>query len=389
LIRQQNSWDNKRVVMLTILNPALHSRIYFKEALTLSQNNYQVFIIGQHKKTKPFLKSSIAIIPARIFGRNLFDRFSLQIRIFFIAFRLKAVIYHLHTPELLIVGLLLKCFTKAKIIYDIHEDYYKNIIYGGYYPFLLKYPLAWAMRAVEWISSLWVSRFIYAEGCYENILHLKPDRYIVIRNFFQPTPLVIASSPLPSFPQKRKSPPLPMMLYTGTIAENWGIWQTIALWKSINQHTPIQLVVAGHSQNNELIKKIELETKNKERFKMIGGNKYVDYQVIQTLIQGCTFGVGLYLQKKSLERRIPTKFYEFMHYRKPLIFTQNTTWNALNKRLHFGVEADISNLKETTQKVLEHLKTNFANCYAEPIEPQEYNWKFEAKKLVEWYKQII
>jgi len=44
-------------------------------------------------------------------------------RVLGLAYRQKADIYHFHDPELLTVGLVLRLLTKAKVIYDVHEDY--------------------------------------------------------------------------------------------------------------------------------------------------------------------------------------------------------------------------------------------------------------------------
>lgn len=67
---------------------------------------------------------------------------------FFKALRNKSDLYQLHDPELLIVGLLLKFFGK-KVIYDIHENYSKQVYIKYYIPKVLKPLISKIIQIIE------------------------------------------------------------------------------------------------------------------------------------------------------------------------------------------------------------------------------------------------
>src|SRR5699024_10732847 len=55
--------------------------------------------------------------------------------------KLNADVYHIHDPELLLITSGLKK-TGAKVIYDMHEDYYTSIMQKSYIPRLFRRTIA-------------------------------------------------------------------------------------------------------------------------------------------------------------------------------------------------------------------------------------------------------
>jgi hypothetical protein len=64
------------------------------------------------------------------------------------AVRLKADIYHVHDPELLPLALLLRLLNK-RVIYDIHEDLPRTILYKHYIPVALRPFLMAVVESLE------------------------------------------------------------------------------------------------------------------------------------------------------------------------------------------------------------------------------------------------
>jgi hypothetical protein len=65
-----------------------------------------------------------------------------------LALRTKAGVFHLHDPELLLVGIALRLLGK-KVVYDSHEDYPGLIRAKDWVPHILKPPLAWGVGFLE------------------------------------------------------------------------------------------------------------------------------------------------------------------------------------------------------------------------------------------------
>lgn len=108
------------VCHVTTAHPALDTRIFFREAVSLAKAGYPVFLVGNHPRHESV--EGVEVIPL---PRNR-DRFRRMAFAPWSAWRLAmgtgSRIFHLHDPELLPVGLLLRILGK-QVVWDSHEDY--------------------------------------------------------------------------------------------------------------------------------------------------------------------------------------------------------------------------------------------------------------------------
>jgi glycosyltransferase involved in cell wall biosynthesis len=113
--------SGRRILFLSGVHPSpVETRIFCKEAKSLSAAGYEVAIASQHDKAE--MIEGIRIIPMRR-PRNRFDRMTaLTWRLLRIALSEKADVYHLHDPALIPLGVALKILNR-KVIYDAHEAY--------------------------------------------------------------------------------------------------------------------------------------------------------------------------------------------------------------------------------------------------------------------------
>ncbi|MCP4149683.1 MAG: glycosyltransferase family 4 protein, partial [bacterium] len=116
-----------KVCHLTSVHPSRDTRILYKECQSLAAAGYDVTLIAKNEKKEENVEGVKINSFPHIKNRILRVLMS-PLRMYRIAVKQKANIYHFHDPELLITGLLLRIFTRSKVIYDIHEDYAKNII---------------------------------------------------------------------------------------------------------------------------------------------------------------------------------------------------------------------------------------------------------------------
>src|SRR6516165_8358285 len=111
----------KRVVHVSVAHTPTDVRIFEKECRSLADAGYEVHYLvpkteqvqkgGVYLNNLPNNNRKIRLL--RILGR-LFDTYRASVQ-------LNGDIYHIHDPELIPVGLLLKMNRKA-VIYDAHED---------------------------------------------------------------------------------------------------------------------------------------------------------------------------------------------------------------------------------------------------------------------------
>ena len=110
-----------KVCILTSVHPVFDARIFHKEAKTLVKAGYKVVLIAQHSKEETV--DGVRIVPLPT-PKNRFERMTKVVwKLFRLALKEKAEIYHFHDPELIPAGLLLKKIKGAHVINDVHEDH--------------------------------------------------------------------------------------------------------------------------------------------------------------------------------------------------------------------------------------------------------------------------
>lgn len=373
-----------RICHLTVLNPALHSRIFYKEARSQQAAGYEVTVIGQDPADAPYMRDGIRIVPAGRFSRFSRRRFFSSQYILPLAAAEQADIYQIHSPELLRVARELKSARpQVRIVYDMHEDYAANVRAGTHYPAWVRGPLlAWL-----WLVMRQFRRYgdgiILAEDCYEDVVDFPEERTAFVRNKFKP-PDPATSAPDLQLPDR------PYLLYTGTIAEEWGLDRSLALWERIREHREMDLVVAGHSHSHATIHRLErlaAEEHSNGKLQLMGGSDYLPYETILALIRNCWAGTALYDTAPHLREKIPTKFYEFMGCGKPLFFTQNQAWSRINWRHPFGIEVgpEFDGIK--LEVAMDRID---AWAAAERKLPAEaWSWETEEAALLELMKKVL
>ena len=359
------------ITHITVLNPVRHTRIFYKLALSQQKMGHWVAIIGQGESTETQADRGIELFCIQAFHRLSWRRFFYCGLIFPKALRLRSDIYTLHSPELLGMGLLLKWLLKARIIYDVHEDYAANIRAAAHYPGWLRKPLASLVRKWELFAMRWVDAVSYAEDCYDNMLNVEPKRRYILPNTF--TTQAARGEAVLAIPDQ------PYLLYTGTIAREWGIFEAIQLWEDWCSIQPIQLVIAGHSHQGELVREIRARMEQspwKEQVQMIGGEGYVPYVEILNLIRHCRLGLGLYHLLPHIRGKIPTKFYEFMAFDKPLLFPDDPVWRSFDQKHQLGIVWERGKRVSDLISELENRETN------PPLhDPASYRWEAQEKVI--------
>lgn len=368
-----------KILHLTVLNPAIHTRIFYKIALSQHYLGFEVAVAGQGNTTQVHYNQGIKIFPTLPFGRFSWRRIWRHVELLALAWREKPDMITIHASELIWVILLYKLFRPSvHLIYDVHENYNYNIRYSLPNPNVFHVILGDWVRRMEKFSVRFLDAVCYAEECYENILDVPSEKKYFLRNKFT---FRAAEGKLTI-----EVPKVPYMLYTGTIDANRGIWETLDLWQKINQTQPLLLVVAGHSFSKALIIDIEdfvAKSNIANQFILYGGISYLAYSNIVELIRHCWFGTGFYnVERKNIAPIIPTKIYEFMAFSKPLVFNENPHWNALNQRWNFGIGL------KPTETATDFLRL-LANFPTEKQAPQNYSWETEEKEITRMFQQVL
>ena len=137
----------KKIVHLTSAHPRNDIRIFHKECISLSNHFDTTLIVNDGKGDSIINKVKVIDVGVKVTGR--LSRFTKVTKaIFDSAVKFKADIYHFHDPELIWVGLKLKKLG-FNVIYDVHEDVSKSILYKPYIPVIVRFPLSYFIKVYE------------------------------------------------------------------------------------------------------------------------------------------------------------------------------------------------------------------------------------------------
>ncbi|MCK4711577.1 MAG: glycosyltransferase [Marinosulfonomonas sp.] len=169
------------ILHLTSAHPLQDTRIFVKEARSLSLAGFRVTVVGPGLDgAQPKTVDGVEIIPLpRPKGRV--GRFlTLGLALYKTARRSNAKAIHIHDPDLMLLGLVL--FWQGRcVIYDVHEDYRKSM--GSRVWLRLDVLRKLAAFGVRWVEKRVASRFcgfVVADPALAATF--PPSRCVVVRN---------------------------------------------------------------------------------------------------------------------------------------------------------------------------------------------------------------
>jgi glycosyltransferase involved in cell wall biosynthesis len=237
--------------------------------------------------------------------------------------KVKPKIIIVTTFELLIVTIIYKILFGAVILYDIQENYYRNIAYNKTYPPVIRNILAIYSRCIEYISRPMISHFILAEKAYEKEFSFSKNKSIVLENKYKESEH--------NYPALNRAKPVPgqavKLLYSGTISEEYGIFEAIDLAEKLHKtNGNITLSIIGYCIKKQTLEQLTKQIEGKSFISLTGGGSLVKHQRILEAIRKADFGLVSYQPNKSTENCIPTRLFEYQAHLLPMIIQENKLW---------------------------------------------------------------
>ncbi|MCH8317738.1 MAG: glycosyltransferase, partial [Bacteroidetes bacterium] len=171
----------------------------------------------------------------------------------------------------------------------------------------------------------------------------------------------------------------------GTIAENYGIFEAVELAKQLYKiDQKVTLTIIGYCALKKTLKRLIASVSGFNFIYLIGGDKLVPHTQIIEAIPKADFGLVSYQPNKSTENCIPTKMFEYMAHKLPMIVQCNPLWESFCNKHNAAIFLDYKNFDP--QSLYNKMLTQ--KFYPEGT-PQEVFWDTEEPKLIDLVQGII
>lgn len=366
-----------KVAHLTSVHSIYDPRIMYKECDALRQAGYEVILIAPNEQNI-VIHNDVKIISVKRQSNRLLRMTKTIWDIYKNAKRLNAHVYHIHDPELIVVGLLLK-MRGSKVIYDSHENVSQQILSKDWLPPGMRKIISDMFKISERIL---LRSFDYVIAATPAIAEYFIDSGI--KNCINVNNYPVLNNEDAEF--REDAVVKDQICYVGSIAEVRGIKQMILAMGLLND---LQLILAGVFDDIKL----------KDECKLLPGWSkvcelgFVNRAMVMQTIKQSKVGLVLLHPIINYLDSIPTKMFEYMLAGIPVIASNFSLWKNIIEDNHCGICVDPLNVHEIADAIRyiinnpEEAKIMGEN--GRRLVLKKYNWSSEAEKLLVLYKKIL
>jgi glycosyltransferase involved in cell wall biosynthesis len=288
------------------------------------------------------------------------------------------VVYHLHDPELLLVGIALKLLARASVVYDVHEDYPLQVLAKSWIPRSLRPVVAGLVRFLEPLAARQFDAVVTAGEDIARRFHKKAS---IIHNY----PIL--------YHDGNGAPPLRLareclaLIYIGGISRERGAIEMIKAMRLLPDSVTLTLV--GRFSDPSLQEQVE-SMSGARRVRFLG---WLPQREVQVHLGKAD--VGLVCFHPSPNHMFPrsNKLFEYMEAGLPVVASDFPLWRAIIEEVGCGLLVDpqdpgaiasaISRLRDSPEE-RKRMGDNGRKAVLE-----RYNWEREGAILLELYEELV
>lgn len=350
--------------------------------------NYEIHLVGLGKADFPEKtitnQGETHNHPLFDFDRTESKRWKASFQLWSLLKKIQPDLLVIHAVELLPVALLYKWRFGKKLIYDVQENYTRNIWYQINYKNWQKPFLIFGISLIEKLSRLGVDHYVLAEKCYQQELDFLPKKRVsVLENKFLTTSGEVKSNQARNNSIQPKQNKTLHFAYTGTISEVYGIKEAVYLMKELQKNElDLHFSIIGKVVSKDLKTWLENELERLVWASLKISLFPIPHEEIRQVLEITDFALLSYQPNKSTENCIPTKMYECLALQIPMIVQENPTWERFCQPYNSAVFIDFANLNINSLKKEIQQKTFFGDG-----EIEEAFW--DGKKLKELVGNLL
>ncbi len=365
----------EKICQMTSVHPPLDIRVFYKMCKSLAKAGYDVTLIAMNPE--PEVVEGVRIVPFPVY-KNRFKRLLFSpFKMFGLALKEKAAVYHFHDPELMVTGFLLKLFGK-RVIYDVHEDYTKEI-FDKYW---IRY------RSLRKIVSLIYKciEILFTRLCITKVVTVTTDiaakfplkKTVVVKNFVD---LELIASAKPSAEKKEK----PVVIYAGGLYRVKGVLEAVQAMGLL--HGKAELWLLGKWGEPGL----------EEECMCMDGWMYTKYkgvfkpEKVYSYLKSADIAISTQYPVENFLTALPVKFFEYMACSLPMIISDFPFWKEMFGQCTLFVDPyKPDEIADKIRYLLENPnKSKELGQKGYRLVAERYNWKSEEKNLLSIYNEIL
>ena len=373
-----------RIVHISSVHSWKDPRIFLKQCRSLAAQGFDVHLLTpdslDEKQNGVQLHRVWNLDPAKL-KKSILAKLFRPVKLFKMARSLKPDVIHFHDPELIPWALVHRAMGYT-MVYDIHEDNMTVIRHRNYIPSYLKGLLASLVGCIEGLAHS-VMPTILAEAYYQR----RFPKGIIVANY-QNISVKKEEISLESGPINIKGES--HVLYTGNIEIERGVLKYI---EGIRGTSNVYLHLIGRTYQRTFDKTIDAQKGLEDRIHWEGLASYVPFSRILERYAERNWLAGLVVFPYSdhYKDKYPTKFFEYMAFGIPIIYTDFSEWKNLLDPLEVGIAVNPEKPAELIS-ALDTLKGDKAlwQSYAKNAlyHSKKFSWDHEASKLTTLYNEL-
>jgi len=371
--------NNSSVSHITTVHPRYDTRIFFKECSSLVLNGYHVVLVvadglGDEVVDGVDISDLGCFFGGRagrfLIGSYCVVKFALEKKIKFL---------HLHDPELLIIGQLLKFFG-IQIVYDMHENLPKQILTKSWIPTWIRKPLS-KLISVMMRVLLHNVPVVFAEKSYVQDYNWI-RKYVVVQNF--------PSLATTEFEAVKKYDVFTVG-YIGGVSRERGILTVISAIGEVRR--------LGYNVNFECLGPINAEVANNPLFLSsvqdgwVNAPGRVDGPIGWSSIARCHVGVAILSPLPNYKDSWPTKMFEYMAMRLPVLVSDFPLYRSVVVNNSCGIVVDPESVSAVVEALILFIeKGDIASAMGargQALVMENYTWANESCNLLKFYEDLL
>jgi len=370
-----------RVCMLAPSHPAWDPRVVQREARSLARTGYRVSVVAMHDESRPF-PPELELLPLPSRELNRWKRALYLWRVYRMALRWRADIYHAHEVESLVAGVLLKWRTGAKLVFDAHECFQFTAA---------RFLSGWKARLVTRITACFL-RFLARRADHVIVVSFTNERFYREECGCARVDIIYNSPPLETFPFEHKPPEAAWTLtHDGFLGGSRGQRQILRALAIVRKELRVRFLVVGELQDadREEFDRLAAELGLHDIVEVTG---WIPFERVGPALNRGSIGLIAMQPTPNNYKSLSNKLFNYMATGQAVIGPSGSDTEEVIHRATCGLAADMTKSESLADAILSLLRhphrTRELGLNGRRAVEAEFGWHRMEERLAAIYKAV-